>query len=80
MAGANVTFSDTSTPTGAIASWSWDFGDGSPLSTVQNPVHVYAADGIYTVTLTVIGEFGGTNSASQIVEVNTVTDIVYDYV
>ena len=35
--------------------WSWDFGDGSPVSTVQSPSHIYAvADGNYTVTLTVM--------------------------
>jgi len=32
--------------------WSWDFGDGSG-STIQNPEHIYAKPGTYTVTLTV---------------------------
>jgi gliding motility-associated-like protein len=32
--------------------WAWDFGDGN-TSSVQNPVHVYAAPGIYVVTLVV---------------------------
>ena len=30
---------------------SWDFGDSSPLSAEENPVHTYAAEGTYTVTL-----------------------------
>jgi PKD repeat protein len=30
-------------------SWAWDFGDGS-TDTVQNPTHIYATDGFYTVT------------------------------
>lgn len=34
-------------------SWSWDFGDGSPLSTVENPAHGYASAGLYNVTLTI---------------------------
>lgn len=34
-------------------SWVWDFGDGSPTSNLQNPSHVYAAAGKYTVTLTI---------------------------
>ena len=34
-------------------SWVWDFGDGSPVSYEQNPVHVYEETGVYTVTLTV---------------------------
>ena len=29
----------------------WDFGDGSPISTVTNPVHVFPALGPYTVRL-----------------------------
>lgn len=37
---------------GTAASWHWDFGDGN-TSTLQNPVHTYAADGAYTVTLIV---------------------------
>jgi gliding motility-associated-like protein len=32
----------------------WDFGDGSPLSNLPNPTHIYAATGIYTVTLIAI--------------------------
>jgi PKD repeat protein len=44
-----VTFTDTSTNT--PTSWLWDFGDGN-TSTLQNPVHTYAADGSYTVNLT----------------------------
>ena len=50
-----IQFTDKSSnfPTG----WTWDFGDGS-TSTEQNPVHTYAADGNYTITLTAINEYG----------------------
>ncbi len=49
-----VNFSDNSTiGSGTITSWSWDFGDGSPLSTSQNPSHCYLSSGTYAVTLTV---------------------------
>jgi gliding motility-associated-like protein len=37
--------------------WSWDFGDGQK-DIVQNPVHVYAKPGQYTVRLTVTNENG----------------------
>jgi PKD repeat protein len=33
--------------------YEWNFGDGSPASTDQNPTHTYAAAATYTVTLTV---------------------------
>ncbi|MGA7614452.1 MAG: PKD domain-containing protein [Thermoanaerobaculia bacterium] len=60
-----ILFSDRST--GAVTSWSWDFGDGS-TSTRQNPSKRYAAGGIYTVTLSVSD---GTDSSqfSRTVEV-----------
>jgi len=34
-------------------SWTWDFGDGN-TSSEQNPIHVYAAEGNYTVCLTAV--------------------------
>jgi gliding motility-associated-like protein len=48
-----TTFTDNSlsnTPGSAINQWFWDFGDGQ-VSALQNPVHVYAAAGTYTVKL-----------------------------
>jgi hypothetical protein len=32
--------------------YSWNFGDGSPVSTQQNPSHAYTTAGVYTVSLT----------------------------
>ncbi len=46
------------------SAWAWDFGDGTN-STEQNPVHTYAEEGLYTVTLSVENEFGA-NSTSRI--------------
>jgi Zn-dependent metalloprotease len=37
--------------------WKWDFGDGD-TSIMQNPVHQYAQNGNYTVSLIVTNEFG----------------------
>jgi PKD repeat protein len=50
-----VQFTDTST--GSPDHWFWEFGDGS-TSTDQNPTHVYAADGSYSVALTVANPVG----------------------
>lgn len=49
-----VEFTDTSSETGAAAIdvWLWDFGDGN-TSAEQNPSHVFAAPGLFTVRLTV---------------------------
>lgn len=44
------TFTDQSI---APLTWEWNFGDGSPLVTIQNPVHTFPALGIYTVQLIV---------------------------
>jgi PKD repeat protein len=43
----------------------WDFGDGS-TSTEQNPVHTYAEDGTYVVTLTVSNHLGSSTATSEI--------------
>lgn len=37
-----------------ILSWTWDFGDGSPYSSDQDPVHTYDTPGTYTVSLTIL--------------------------
>ena len=41
-------------------SWTWDFGDASPLSSVENPTHTFPTEGnqSYTVTLTVESDHG----------------------
>ena len=51
-----VQFEDLSTTaSGSIISWSWDFGDGT-TSSLQNPVHTYTTGGSYTVCLTIYGD------------------------
>ena len=51
-----VQFIDLSS--GGPTDWDWDFGDGSTHSTEQNPTHIYASVGDYTVSLTITGEEG----------------------
>lgn len=52
--GNNISFINSSTGNGSsISSYSWNFGDGTPLSTQANPVHSFLTAGIYSVKLTI---------------------------
>jgi hypothetical protein len=66
IAGEPATFRDRSE--GVPTSWLWDFGDGG-TSTEQNPVHVYAVAGQFTVRLTARNATGS-SSASKVLVVN----------
>ncbi|MCI2429234.1 VWA domain-containing protein [Candidatus Acetothermia bacterium] len=66
-----VSFVDRSTdPDGKIVAWEWQLGDGNS-SGEQNPVHRYAADGLYTVTLTVTDSDGATATKTRALRVFT---------
>ncbi len=49
----NLDGTGSSDPDGDPLTYSWDFGDGSPVSTAQSPSHTYADNGNYPVTLSV---------------------------
>ncbi len=53
---------------GHVATWAWDFGDGTTGSGAT-AAHTYAAAGTYTVTLTVTDDRGATASTSRVVVV-----------
>jgi PKD repeat protein len=79
-----TSFADDSFDPGgrSFASRLWDFGDGASASGCC-PDHQFAADGDYTVTLTVTTTDGRTDSASIVVPVRTpipspVADFHYD--
>ncbi|HRY33150.1 MAG TPA: PKD domain-containing protein [Bacteroidales bacterium] len=52
--GQAIQFTDISElpPWHPVIGWEWDFGDGSPASSQQHPVHTYAQWGSYTVSMT----------------------------
>lgn len=52
MGNGTVMFSETST---GANSWSWDYGDGSPIDTGMAPMHTYSASGTYVVCVTANG-------------------------
>ncbi len=57
--GVPMTFTDNSTGGNPTLFYDWDFGDGSPNSTAQNPTHTYTAPGNYCVTLKTKKTIGG---------------------
>jgi large repetitive protein len=75
--GTPITFLNTTNPgfnanCGTFATYTWDFGDGSPLVTVSglvpvNQIHTYNAPGNYTVTLTASNVTCGSNTYQQVV-------------
>lgn len=61
------TFSDQST--GPVATWQWNFGDGTS-STARHPSKIYGAAGTFTVTLTVKGSSGQQSSTTRSIAVS----------
>jgi len=55
-------------------SFEWDFGDGSPISTLDQ--HTYADNGVYTVTLYAIDDDGGVGTDTLTVTVLNVAPTV----
>ena len=61
-----VTFTDSSPVNSGLATWSWNFGDGTPNDITQNPpFHCYNTTGIYSVSLT------GTSAAGCSATINS---------
>jgi len=59
-----VFVADSITASGtSVASWAWDFGDNT-IGTGINASHVYAAHGVYVVTLTTTDNTGCTNTTT----------------
>ncbi|HUS34592.1 MAG TPA: S8 family serine peptidase [Verrucomicrobiae bacterium] len=66
LAGAfPLTVQFTNQSVGEVASYRWDFGDGSPVSTEANPNHVFKVDGNFTVTLTATAPSGAISTTAR---------------
>ncbi|MEJ7610024.1 MAG: PKD domain-containing protein [Ferruginibacter sp.] len=63
----SITVTDLSTfADGTPTSWSWNYGDLSPIRTGQvQPPHTYTAPGNYTITLNITNSFGCTDDTSR---------------
>jgi len=64
-----ISFTDTTTIT-RPSHWYWDFGDGT-VSYEQNPAHVFSANGLYLVNLTVSDDLCRNISANQVMTVGS---------
>jgi PKD repeat protein len=71
QAGSSTAFTDLSTNT--PTSWAWTFGDGG-TSTSQNPSHVFATPGTYSVALTATNADGSDSQSHSIVIVAAGTE------
>ncbi|HRJ38315.1 MAG TPA: PKD domain-containing protein [Flavobacteriales bacterium] len=71
--GAPVEFYDTSS---FATSFLWSFGDQGATSTLENPTHVYFANGVYQVTQIVYDNLGCSDTARVFISINTVTTTI----
>jgi len=57
-------------------SYTWDFGDGSPIVTEISPTHTFTTAGTFTVTLTATNQIGS-STATAVIEVIVLNNFVY---
>ncbi|MBK5285414.1 MAG: PKD domain-containing protein [Bacteroidia bacterium] len=80
ICGSQIQFTDTSLVlNGTLAQWSWNFGDGSPLGSGPNPIHTYASQGTYTVTLITSSVAGCMDTATIQVQINSLPVAAFSF-
>jgi gliding motility-associated-like protein len=62
---------------GNIANWEWNFGDGTIVNGLQNPIHQYTNSGSYDVTLIIESDQGCKDSLTQSISLVEGPDINY---
>jgi hypothetical protein len=74
LEGAAISFdgSASTDADGQTLTFDWDFGDGSAHGSGATPVHVYADNGTYTITLTVDDGHGGSDVATTTATIGNV--------
>ncbi|MBK7172519.1 MAG: PKD domain-containing protein [Bacteroidales bacterium] len=72
LGSATTFFTDTTaTQVGAVQTYNWNFGDGSPTANTQNPQHSYGVAGTFTVVLTISDTSGCQNAISHPVTIHS---------
>ena len=65
-----ITFYDSTITFTPLAKFWWDFGDGSPIDSVNlNPVHIYTSAGYFTVVQRVRGADGCEATNTQVISI-----------
>ncbi|MDD4602894.1 MAG: C25 family cysteine peptidase [Bacteroidales bacterium] len=71
--GSAIQFTDNTNPNGGVVDrWEWNFGDptsSDDSSTLQNPTHIFASTGPYTVTLNAYNSGNCGNAISQVINI-----------
>ncbi|WP_130735931.1 PKD domain-containing protein [Flavobacterium sp. J27] len=72
LSNSSVAFTNLSNSASAVATWTWDFGDGTPISNQQNPTHTYVTPGDYNVSLTALDVDGCSKTITKTAYVKVV--------
>ncbi|CAN5387627.1 hypothetical protein BH09BAC5_BH09BAC5_20590 [soil metagenome] len=76
--GFPTTLTDLSVPNaGTISTWSWNFGDASPNSALQNPSHTYPNDSTFNTTLIVTNTPGCVDTFTLAVTINPLPIVAF---
>ncbi len=75
--GLDAYFIDYSSTDPAVTTYTWDFGDGSPLNTSRFPVHTYGIPGTYNVCLSILNSSCADTMCQTIVVDSTIIAPVF---
>jgi PKD repeat protein len=73
----NFSTSGSYDPDGSIVSYDWNFGDGTPNSTLANPSHVYTTAGTFFPSVIVFDNGGLSTVKSTTITVNAPAPAIY---
>jgi PKD repeat protein len=72
--GDKAVFINSSTVAAGNLSYTWNFGDNTPVNTDHSPTHTYTSPGVYSVTLNALVAGGCPDDITVQVEVNEAPD------